>query len=177
MFGPAQPRLVSSSVRDLPALSVLKLNFRLIFCPILALNFNFRPNSLKLLLFHLNKSTHLSSRTNQAPFKYYISIFPLAWRIFLQSNPTILLVLHLFFACFQLNMIIPPQQINIYVLPLKSGPVQVLRQQILPNLAIALARPVFELQKCYLDENCSEFNQKSIAVLRTWLACLVQKLR
>ena len=97
--------------------------------------------------------------------------------IFLQSNPTILLVLHLFFACFQLNMIIPPQQINIYVLPLKSGPVQVLRQQILPNLAIALARPVFELQKCYLDENCSEFNQKSIAVLRTWLACLVQKLR
>ena len=97
--------------------------------------------------------------------------------IFLQSNPTILLVFHLFFACFQLNMIIPPQQINIYVLPLKSGPVQLLRQQILPNLAIALARPVFELQKCYLDENCSEFNQESIAVLRAWLACLVQKLR
>ena len=99
------------------------------------------------------------------------------WRIFLQSNPTILIVFHLFLACFQLNMIIPPQQINIYVLPHKSGSVQVLRQQISPNLAIALARPVFELQKCYLDENCSEFNQKSIAVLRTWLACLVQKLR
>ena len=68
-------------------------------------------------------------------------------------------------------MIIPPQQINIYVLPLKSGPVQVLRQQILPNLAIALARPVFELQKCYLDENCSEFNQEFIAVLRTKYLC------
>ena len=118
LFCPAQPRLVSSSVRDLPALSVLKLNFRLIFCPILALNFNFRPNSLKLLSFHLNKSTHLSSRTNQAPFKYYVSIFPLA-----------------------------------------------------------LARPVFELEKCYLDENWSESDQEFIGVLRPGLACLGSKLR
>ena len=64
------------------------------------------------------------------------SFFPLKtiqrgdhWRIFLQSDPTILIVFHLFLACFQLNMIIPPQQINIYVLPHKSGSVQVLRQE------------------------------------------------
>ena len=112
------PRSAPACFKLIIILSVLKLNFRLIFCPILALNFNFRPNSLKLLLFHLNKSTHLSSRTNQALFKYYISIFPLA-----------------------------------------------------------LARPVFELQKCYLDENCSEFNQEFIAVLRPGLSCTVQKLR
>jgi len=76
-------------------------------------------------------------------------------------------------------MIIPPQQINIYVLPHKSGSVQVLHQQISPNLAIALARPVFELQKCYLDENCSEFNQEFIAVLRkkTALVSSAQVLR
>ena len=91
----------------------------------------------KLLLFHLNKSTHLSSRTNQAPFKCYISIFPQAWRIFLQSNPTILIVFHLFLACFQLNMIIPPQQINIYVLPHKSGSVQVLHLHLSPGSSSA----------------------------------------
>ena len=101
------PHSAPACFKLLIILSVLKLNFRLIFCPILALNFNFRPNSLKLLSFHLNKSTHLSSRTNQAPFKYYVSIFPLA-----------------------------------------------------------LARPVFELEKCYLDENWSESNQKLIGVLR-----------
>ena len=144
MFEPAHqilhlvwPRSAPACFKLIIILSVLKLNFRLIFCPILALNFNFRPNSLKLLLFHLNKSTHLSSRTNQAPFKYYISIFPLAWRIFLQSNPTILIVFHLFLACFQLNMIIPPQQINIYVLPHKSGSVQVLHQHLSPGSSSA----------------------------------------
>ena len=96
---------------------------------------------------------------------------------FLQSNPAILLVFHLFLPCFPLNMIIPPRQINIYVLQHESGSIQVLRQHISPNLVTALARPVFELQKCYLDENWSEFNQEFFGVLGTGLACLVQKLR
>ena len=43
--------------------------------------------------------------------------------------------------------------------------------------ALALDRPVFELQKCYLDENWSESNQKLIGVLRPGLACLGSKLR
>jgi len=42
---------------------------------------------------------------------------------------------------------------------------------------LALARPVFELQKCYLDENWSESNQEFSGVLRPGLACLVGKLR
>ena len=41
---------------------------------------------------------------------------------------------------------------------------------------LALARPVFELQKCYLDENWSEINQEFIGVVRHGLARLVSKL-
>ena len=74
-------------------------------------------------------------------------------------------------------IIIPPQQINTPVFPHKSGSVQVLHQHLSPNLALVLARPVFELEKCYLDENWSESNQEFIGVLRPGLACLVSKLR
>ena len=74
-------------------------------------------------------------------------------------------------------MIIPTQQINTFVFPHKPGSVHLLHQPLSPNLALALARPVFELEKCYLDENWSESNQKLIGVLRPGLACLGSKLR
>ena len=43
--------------------------------------------------------------------------------------------------------------------------------------ALAVDRPVFELQKCYLDENWSESNQEFSGVFRCCLACLGSKLR
>ena len=45
------------------------------------------------------------------------------------------------------------------------------------HLFCSLAPLIFELEKCYLHENWSDFNQKSIGVLRPDLACLDQKLR
>ena len=44
-------------------------------------------------------------------------------------------------------------------------------------LVTSLSLSFFELQKSYLHENWSKFNQKFIGVLRSSLVCLVSKLR
>ena len=79
------PRSAPACFKLIIILSVLKLNFRLIFCPILALNFNFRPNTLKLLLFHLNKSTHFCEQfwLFYVPSQLVVGYF---WKYFLNFN-------------------------------------------------------------------------------------------